>query len=61
LGQERASARSKESCGSLGEGRPFWFISTTTIFIERLLATVVNAFFLLTAPFWAGKTGFGAS
>jgi hypothetical protein len=37
------------------------FGSTTTIFVERLLAMVVNAFFLLTAPFWAGKTGFGAS
>jgi hypothetical protein len=57
LGQERASACSKEGCGSLGEGRPFRFASTTTIFVERLFAMIVNAFFLLTAPFWA----FGAS
>jgi hypothetical protein len=32
-----------------------------TIFVEQLLAMIVNVFFLLTAPFWAGKTGFGAS
>jgi hypothetical protein len=51
----------KEGCGSLGEGRPFRFASTTTIFVERLFAMIVNAFFLLIAPFWAGKTGFGAS
>jgi hypothetical protein len=34
LGKKRASVRSKEGCGSLGKGKPFWFILTTTVFAK---------------------------
>jgi hypothetical protein len=31
------------------------------ILVERSFAMMLNAFFLLIVPFWAGETGFGAS
>jgi hypothetical protein len=54
-------ARSKESRGSVGKGKPFQFALTTIIFVEQSFALMLNAFFLLIVLFWAGETGSEAS
>jgi hypothetical protein len=56
----RAHAR-KKAVDRLAKVSLSGLLRLRPLFADRLFMVVVNGFFLLTAPFWAGKTSFGTS